>query len=163
DAPANPSLTISGVSAPEGNSGMTAFAFTVNLSAAGTQTVTVDYAAADGTATAAGNDYQPASGTLTFAPGQTSQTVTVLVSGDTVIEPDEVFYLNLTNGTNASISSGQAACTIRNDDTAISIDNATQAAGSGTTPFTFTVSLAMPSALLVKVNYATANGTARSG
>src|SRR4051794_186014 len=74
----NPSLTISDVSTQEGNTGTHAVTFTVRLSAASNQTITVAYATADGTATA-GSDYQSASGTLTFAPGETSKTVTVQV------------------------------------------------------------------------------------
>src|SRR5262249_49262058 len=64
-----PSISINDVSVTEGNSGTTSATFTVSLSAASTQTVSVQYATADGSATVAGGDYQPASGTLTFKPG----------------------------------------------------------------------------------------------
>ena len=69
-----PVVSIGNVTANEGNSGTTPFTFTVSLSAASTQTVTVAYATANGTATA-GSDYTAASGTVTFAPGVTSQPV----------------------------------------------------------------------------------------
>jgi len=82
-------LTIENVSLAEGNSGTTSFVFTVSLLQASRQTVTVDYATADGTAMKAGKDYQKTSGTLTFNPGEVSQPVTVLVNGDTKVEPDE--------------------------------------------------------------------------
>src|SRR5207244_3135406 len=71
-----PGLTINDVALPEGDSGQTAFTFTVSLPNADSHSVTVNYATADGTADA-GNDSVAASGTLTFPPGQTSQTVTV--------------------------------------------------------------------------------------
>ena len=96
-------ISVSDASATEGNSGLTPVTFTVTLSAASTQTVTVNYATAAGTATA-GTDYQSLSGTLSFAPGQTSKTVTVNAVGDTAIEPNETFTLSLSNPVNASIS-----------------------------------------------------------
>lgn len=92
-----PTISINDVNVAEGNSGTTSGAFTVSLSSASTQTVTVDYATADGTATVAGNDYQSVSGALTFAPGQTTKTISVLVKGDTVNEADETFVVNLSN------------------------------------------------------------------
>lgn len=86
----------------EGNSGTTAFNFKVSISGATTQTVTVNYATADGTANAP-TDYQTASGTLTFAPGETSKTIAVLVNGDTNVEPNETFTVNLSGAVNATI------------------------------------------------------------
>src|SRR5262249_17460063 len=82
---AAPTVSINSVSQLEGNSGTTAYTFTVSLSAASTSTVTVNYATANGTASA-GSDYLATSGTLTFAPGQTQQTITVYANGDTVYE-----------------------------------------------------------------------------
>src|SRR5207253_143148 len=103
DDDGQPTISITDVSLPEGNSGTTNFDFTVSLSNPTTQTVTVNYATADGTATLANNDYQPISPTLLmFNPGDTSKTVRVLVNGDTVVEPNENFFINLTNATNAS-------------------------------------------------------------
>ena len=95
--------------------GQVAKTFNVTLSAVSSQTVTVDYATADGTALV-GNDYQPASGTLTFAPGETSKPITVTVSGDTTNEPDETFFVNLANPANSTISKAQGLGTIINDD-----------------------------------------------
>jgi uncharacterized delta-60 repeat protein len=113
--PSTTNLTINNVTLNEGNSGTTAFTFTVSLSAASAQTVTVDYATADGTA-AAPLDYQAASGSLSFAAGETAKTVTVFVNGDTEIEASEFFTVNLTNATNATIGSGAGTGTILNDD-----------------------------------------------
>jgi hypothetical protein len=117
--PAASTISINDVSANEGNAGTTAFNFTVSLSAAQPASVTVDFATADGTATVADNDYAAASGTVTFAPGDTSQTVTVQVNGDTTFEPNETFFVNLSNATgNASIADNQGLGTIVNDDAA---------------------------------------------
>src|SRR5262249_47123332 len=65
----------------EGNSGTTSVTFTVPLSFASTEPVTVQFATANGSATA-GSDYRVATGTLTFSPGETGKTITVLVYGD---------------------------------------------------------------------------------
>ena len=111
--------SVSNVASSEGNSGSKNFAFNVTLSQASTQTVTVGYATADGTATA-GSDYTAVNGTLTFNPGQTSKTVNVPVLGDAIPELNETFYLNLTSATNATIAGGQGTGTIQNDDGAAS-------------------------------------------
>jgi len=76
----------------------------------------VAYATADGTATTADSDYQRASGTLTFAPGVTTQTITVPVNGDTKIEADETFAVALSGPTNAIIARGTGTGTIVIDD-----------------------------------------------
>ncbi|MBC3876147.1 Calx-beta domain-containing protein, partial [Undibacterium flavidum] len=77
--------------------------FTVTLSAASGQTVSVGYNTSNGTATA-GSDYTAASGTLTFNPGVTTQTITVNISNDSVFELSENFNVNLVTPTNATIS-----------------------------------------------------------
>ena len=86
-----PSLSISDVTVTEGDGGTVDAVFTVTLSAASGQTVTVDYATADQTALSPG-DYTATSGTLTFTPGQTTQQITVAVQGDTLDEPNETFW-----------------------------------------------------------------------
>ena len=117
-----PSISINDVSLAEGNSGTTNAVFTVTLSPASGQTVTVNYSTANGTATA-GSDYIATSGTLTFNPGDTTKTITILVNGDTVVEPNETFSVNLTTVTNATITRGQGVGTIVNDDVAGSLSN----------------------------------------
>jgi hypothetical protein len=107
-----PSLSINNVALLNGTSGTTAFKFTVTLSAASINPVTVQYASADGTATVADGDYTSVSGTLTFAPGQTQQTATILVNGDAVAEPNETFAVNLTSPTNAVLGTSQGIGTI---------------------------------------------------
>jgi len=110
-----PTLSIGNVSLLEGNSGTTAFNFNVTLSAPSTGTVTVQYATGNGTATT-GSDYTTTSGTLTFAPGQTQQTVTVLVTGDTGYESNETFTVSLSAPSNATLGAAQGVGTIQNDD-----------------------------------------------
>src|SRR5205823_11981411 len=111
-----PSLSINNVTQVNGTSGTTAFTFTVTLSAASFNTVTVHYATADGTATVADNDFTAASGTLTFAPGVTSKVVAVTINGDTKVEADETFVVNLTSPVNATLADSSATGTILNDD-----------------------------------------------
>ena len=113
DAP--PSLSVNDVTVTEGDGGLVNAVFTVTLSAASGLPVMVQFATADGTAMAPA-DYQGATGTLTFAPGQTSRTVTVLVNGDALDEADETFFVNLSNPANATIADGQGVGTITDDD-----------------------------------------------
>jgi uncharacterized protein YneR len=158
-----PSLSINDISLVEGNSGTTAFGFTVTLSQASPQSVSVNYATANGTATVADNDYVAIPSTaLTFAPGDLTKTINVTVNGDTSVEANETFFVNLTMPTNATIADNQGQGTIQNDDIpTISINDVSMAEGdSGTTAFGFTVTLSQASPQSVSVNYATANGTA---
>jgi hypothetical protein len=159
-----PTLAIGDVTVTEGNAGTVNATFTVTLSAAYSQSVTVNYSTANGTATA-GSDYVAKTGTLTFAPGETTKTITVAVLGDQMYEPNETFVVNLSGATNATITDGNGLGTIVNDDTyvapSISISDVSKAEGrNGSTLFKFTVTLSAPSATPVTVNYSTANGTA---
>jgi len=100
----------------EGNAGFTPISFTVSLNAPAPGAVTVDYATADGSATAP-LDYTAATGTVSFATGESSKTVTVQVVGETLQEPYETFLVNLSNPTGgASLGDGQAQGTITNTD-----------------------------------------------
>ena len=78
--------------------------------------MTVNYATANGTATRRRDYTAAAAGTLTFAPGETTKTVTVAVNGDTLDEADETFTVNLSAATNATIADGQGVGTITDDD-----------------------------------------------
>src|SRR5207253_2569141 len=143
----------------EGNSGTVNESFAVTLSLSSSQIVTVNWATADGTATAP-SDYTAGSGSLTFNPGETSKSVAVPVNGDTTYEPDEGFLLNLSNASGATISDAQGIGGISNDDPlpTISVNDVSKLEGnSGTTGFDFTVSLSNPSYQLVSVNYGTQN------
>ena len=104
------------MSVTEGNSGTTPAAFTVSLSHASGNTVTVQYATASGTATA-GPDFTAGSGTLTFNPGVTSLPLAVPVIGETAAEPNETFTVNLSGAGNGVIGDAQGVGTITNDDT----------------------------------------------
>ena len=107
---------VSDASVREGNSGTTSMTFTVSLSDSPLSIVTVGYSTANGTATA-GSDYSATAGTLVFGIGQTSQTISVPVTGDTTPEPNETVFLNLTSvSANALIEDGQGVGTILNDD-----------------------------------------------
>ena len=150
----------------EGNSGTTSAIVTLTLSGTSASTVTVNYATANGTATA-GTDYSSASGTATFAPNTTSTTISVPVSGDTTNEPNETLLINLTLPVNATIADAQATVTIANDDASvpsISIaDLAMNEGNTGATSAIVTLTLSGTSASTVTVNYTTANGTATAG
>lgn len=133
-APA-PSLSLSAaVSQAEGNSGATAFAWTLTLNRDGS-TASYPYSwAVTGTGTNPANaaDFGGTlpSGSGTFAPGETSKTITVLVAGDTSVEPAETFTLTVTaSGLNTVSSIG----TIGNDDTAPIVPNVTLPVTSGLT------------------------------
>ncbi len=113
-----PSLSINDVSVNEGDSGTTDAVFTISLSApAPLGGVAFDIATADGTATVGDDDYVPLAITGMFIPdGQSSVTFTVQVNGDTQVETDETFLVNVTNVVNATVADGQGVGTILNDD-----------------------------------------------
>ncbi|MGP4054268.1 Calx-beta domain-containing protein [Mycobacterium sp. 4D054] len=167
-----PSLSVSDGSVSEGNSGTSTMNFTVTLSKAFTETVTVSYSTSNGTATAAGGDYAPAVGTLTFAPGETIKAVTVTVNGDTLVELDEQFTLTLSSPRNATIADGSGVGTIGNDDVdqapatppTVSIADLSVTEGNGEhSHFMFVATLNKASTETVAVRYATSNGTAIAG
>lgn len=109
-------LSVNDVAVAEGNSGSRNLTFTVKLSKADSRNIiTVMYATANGSATA-GTDYTAVSGTLTFPKGSTTQTVAVAVSGDTSIEANETFTLNLSNPVKATLADASGVGTITDDD-----------------------------------------------
>ena len=148
---------------PEGNPGNARSSdFAIRLSPPSQETVTVNYQTADGTAKA-GSDYILQSGTVTFAPGETTKSVSVAFVGDTVAELNETFFLDLKTPVNAAIADSRGSAYIGNDDGPdIFIDNAlTVAEGhSGLTPQDFLVRLSRASTDTITVDWATANVTA---
>ena len=101
-----PVLSITSLPLDEGNTGSATLSFGVMLSAASEKQITVAYAMGTGTATA-GEDYTAlADGTLTFAPGTTSQTLAVLIIGDQTDEPDETVVITLSSLVNATFTGG---------------------------------------------------------
>lgn len=170
-----PTISIGSAQVPEGNSGTVQTNVTVSLSAASDQYVTVDFATAPGTATFSGADYHQTSGRLAFAPGETSKSILITVVGDTSVEGDESFFVDLSAPTNATLSSSRGTVTIVNDDTAptppppppsgstpqVSIGDAAVVEGDADeTRIAVVLSLSQASNSNVAVSFATADGTA---
>jgi hypothetical protein len=146
----------------EGNSGTTNLVMPVTLSYASTSTVTVDWTTpfVAGTPPQAdpATDFTAASGTVTFAPGDTAKTVTISVNGDLLVEPDEVIPVTFTNPTNATIAgTGVVDGTITNDDHAVVLPGGAVVAedNAGTTLLTVPVRLSNPSTLTITVQWFT--------
>jgi len=160
--PSGPTLSINNVTVTEGDSGTANATFTVSLTAPSSQTVTVNYSTSDGTAFSP-SDYVAKSGTLTFAPNQTTQFISVAVRGDLLNETNEDFFVTLGSPTNATITNNQGKATILNNDAVPSllIENKTVAEGNSGSFFVhFNVSLSAASAQTVTVSYTTSNGSA---
>jgi hypothetical protein len=161
DDPA-PSISINDVSQAEGNSGTIAFNFTVSLSAASGKTVSTNYTTVDNTALG-GSDYQPANDVLTFSPGQTSKQITILVNGDTQVEPNETFLVTLYNLNNASVGKATGLGTILNDDSTtptVQFSAASYSVQEDLTALTITVTRSGDTSGSASVNYASVDGTA---
>ncbi len=167
------SAYVGDTSVVEGNSGTTTAAFTVSLSSAPAvgQAVSLNYVTANGTATA-GSDYVALpTTTLTFAAGQISQTVNVTVNGDTTVESNETFLLNLSTPKGLTIADTGGTATIVNDDGTIVnpkpslyvTDVPVLEGDTGTTTASFTLTLSPSSTSAVTVNYSTANQSAIAG
>ncbi|MBW4441271.1 MAG: DUF4347 domain-containing protein [Plectolyngbya sp. WJT66-NPBG17] len=165
---ARPTISIGNVVVSEGNvdGDFTNATFTVSLSNSSSEAITVDYTTVDGTAQAIDNDYETTSGKLTFAPGATSQQITVRVRGDRKFEFDESFSIRLSSPTNADLftAANQGIGTILSDDfrPTISIDDPTPVleGNTGTTAIRFTVRLSNPSSEVITTKFITRNGTA---
>lgn len=167
DDAVGPTIDISDAVVTEGNFGTANAVFTLTLLAPSGSTTTVLASTAVGTATA-GDDFASfADQLITFYPGETTKTVSVSIVGDTTIEPDETFFVNLSSPTNAVIGDGQGQGTITNDDslaTTISIGDATVVEGNaGTVNAIFTITLSAASAQSTSVTVNTASGSATSG
>lgn len=165
-----PSLRIDSASANEGDSGSTALEFTVTLDHPDGSPVSVDFASADDSAVAPG-DYTAVNGTLNFSGATTTQTITVLVSGDSEIEPDERFFVQLFNASGASIADDQGLGIILNDDAppvplaSISDAAVQEPVSGGLTEVLarFVVSLDRPAPIPVSVRVQTVDGSASAG
>ncbi|UZO75392.1 hypothetical protein M8120_21610 [Microcystis aeruginosa str. Chao 1910] len=164
-------IFISDVTITEGNSGTTNAVFTVTLSNAVDTAVTVNYATANGTATTTDNDYTAIAATpLTFNAGETSKTITVAVNGDTKVESNETFFVNLsnlqTNGRNVTITDNQGQGTITDDDVILPSITLAVAPSSvtedGTSNLIYTFTRSGVTTNLLTVNYSI-GGTATNG
>ena len=153
-----PALSIDDVTVAE-DAGSASIA--VTLDQAGTETVTVDYATADGTA-AEGSDYTATAGTLTIAAGSVAATITVPILDDALDEPIEAFTVALGDAGGATVADGEATATITDNDVpALSIDDVTVAEDAGSA--SIAVTLDQAGTETVTVDYATADGTAAEG
>ena len=114
----------------------------------------------NGTATA-GADYTAGTGTITFAPGVTSQNIPVTVLADAVDEVNETVTVTLSNPSEVTLNDATGVLTITDDDNApgISIADLTTSDEAGV-PHLVTVSLSAASSQSITVDFATANGTA---
>ncbi len=151
------------VSQFEGDSGLTNFVFSVNLSQAPLSPVTVIYATADGTAVSP-TDYHAQTGTLTFLPDSArSQNITIQVVGDLLAESNETFSVRIT-ATDGILGRAAAVGTILNDDVELTINDVTVIEGdSGTSNAVFTVSAIGSVNRATAVTYTTADDTANGG
>ena len=113
--PDPPIMTISDASVTEGDGGVRTLTFTVALTRTSAQPVSVHFGTADGTARAA-EDYEAAAGTLVFAPGETTRTITIVITGDRTGEGRESFVLELWGAENALLLDGSGVGTIFDDD-----------------------------------------------
>lgn len=162
-----PNAAAGDVDVVEGNSGTTPVGVPVTLSVASATPVTIDFTTAPGTATAPA-DYAIATGTLTFAPGQTAQLVTLSVVGETAVEAHENFFLNLSNlSGGGTITDAQGQITILNDDGAATLSVADASTVEGNVPppadALHAVTLSAVTGSPVTVDFATADGTATAG
>ena len=155
-----PTISIADATVTEGGPASTAH-FNVSLSNPSLFTVTVDFATANGSATA-GADYTAQTGTVTFEPGETIKPVDVLVASDEVPEPTETFAVNLSGAVNATLADAQGQGTILDDDIAtLAIHDTTIVEGAaGSANAVFSVTMVAPHYLTVTVDFASANGTA---
>ena len=158
-------LVINDITVTEGNSGTTSATFTVSMASAWTAPVSVDWATFDSTATA-GADYEAASGSLTFNPGETAKTITVLVTGDTLDEMNEQFRVTLSGVVGSTIYDAHGYATITDNDLPpqVSIGPATVTEGAfSNTVVAVPLTLSTVSGQLVTVTYTTFAGSATAG
>ncbi|HEY9401463.1 MAG TPA: Calx-beta domain-containing protein [Pyrinomonadaceae bacterium] len=169
-----PCLSVNDVAVTEGDAGANNATFNVTLSEASAQPVRVNFRVEPRALlisqsmtvviSTAGVDYQPVSGTLTFAPGTTTQTINVPVNGDITDEYDEAFSVILSSPGNAVINDRLGIGTILDNDAppTMTIDDATVVEGNGGFPpntAVFNVTLSAASAKSISLFYQTADGT----
>ena len=161
----HPPVSVLDATNNEPNSTTQYLTMNVRLAVSGLLTGTVFYATSAGTATG-GVDYQPTNGVLTFPPGVTNRTISVLLFPDPLSESNETFFVNLTGATNLEINRATSLATITDNDASpgLIIDDAAVSEGdAGAVNAVFTVRLSAPSGRIVNVSYATANGSALAG
>jgi hypothetical protein len=157
-----PALSVRSTSVPEGDAGATAVTVVVELSRPSTETVTVDWRTEDGSGVA-GTDYEAASGTLTFAPGQTRAELVVHVIGNTDPQPDRTFRVVLHDPVGATLGTSGATVTILDDDAVTTVGVVGEdafLAGLVSGSFTITRDGNLEQVLVVKLDW---GGTAAYG
>ncbi len=162
-----PALTVADVSLEEGDAEESIARFNVFLVPASTQTVTLEFATTNGTATA-GSDYVATNGVLVFAPGETLKTIRVPIIADLLDETNETFFVSVANPTNALLARGRGAAMIVDDDAEpgfVVFDAWVEEGDGGVTNAVFTVFLTSPSGQPVTFTYSTESysGTATRG
>jgi FG-GAP-like repeat/Calx-beta domain len=156
-----PSISINDVTVTEGDTGITGNAvFTVSLSAASSQTVMVSYATFS-LITQLGSSYQPASGTLIFAPGETTKLISIPITGDTRVEANELFFIGLSSPLNAIVADGLGTGTILNDDIApaVQFSQASYTVSEGASFLNITVTRSGSNSAPASVKYFTSDST----
>ncbi len=163
--PVPASLSIADVTADEPGGQSATMTFRVTLAPAVTRPVTVNWATADGTATAA-KDYAAGSGTLSFAAGETAKTLPITLLADELAESNETFVVNLSGAVGATVADAQALGTIvekiveKDAPPAVSISDVVAREGQGAT---FTVELTKAASSRVTATVTTSDGSAREG
>jgi subtilase family serine protease len=157
------SITIDNVTVTRPSSGVAPMVFTVTLAPANTNTIEVPYATSDGTATVANGDYLPTSGTLVFAAGVTSETITVDAVGNLKIEDNVSFNVNLTKPTGYPAGNSTGIGTILDSNFPVALVSGAPSllrSSYDDVLFPFTIALSVPAPFTVTVPYTTADGTA---
>ena len=116
-----PTISINDVSITEGNSGTKAATFTLTLSGPSVEAIAIRATTAPGTATAS-TDYNPVNSVVIFQPGTVTRTIDVDIIGDTTPEPDETFFVNLSEPFGTTIADGQGVGTILDDDFLLALE-----------------------------------------
>lgn len=159
-----PALTFAGVSVVEGDDGTTNAVLTLQLSSTNANPVTVEFATKDGTAVA-GLDYIAQSNSVTFAPGETNQSIVIQVVSDILPEVDEAFSVCLTNVVHATLEETQRMVAILDDDQPLLTvaDIIVQEPVDGTVAAEFHLVLDVASTVTTSVDFFTGDGTALAG
>ena len=158
--PSDPTISIAN---PDNVNEGQSHTFTVSLTPAATEEVTIEWTTENGsgpTGALAGEDYTAASGTVTFQPGETQQTITVETIDDSIIDPNETYDVTLSNPSGAILGPRRAtAGIIDNDDTLsrVSVSNAPEVGEGGVSEFTVTLSAASDNS--ISVDFETRSGT----
>jgi len=159
---AAPEISLAGAAVVEGDDGTVEALFTVRLSHPWSAPIAVDYATADGTATA-GADYVATSGTATIPAGETWTTIPVAVTGDLVAEGGESFSLRLTGADAGTLADAEAAGTVVDDDSRLSVADVTAVEGDGGGSVRVVVTLSHPAEAPVGATFATVAESATAG